>query len=62
MEAGGGGRYRVARAGRDPARSPQAAVSAAAKPGGNHMAWKTPTISEVQVGMEINMYACAKRK
>ncbi len=26
------------------------------------MAWKTPKISEVQVGMEINMYACAKRK
>jgi len=28
----------------------------------NPMAWKTPKISEVQVGMEINMYACAKRK
>jgi len=26
------------------------------------MAWKTPKISEVQVGMEISMYACAKRK
>jgi coenzyme PQQ precursor peptide PqqA len=26
------------------------------------MAWKTPTIVEVQVGMEINMYACAARK
>jgi coenzyme PQQ precursor peptide PqqA len=25
------------------------------------MAWKTPTIVEVQVGMEINMYACAAR-
>ncbi|WP_188722430.1 pyrroloquinoline quinone precursor peptide PqqA [Nitratireductor aestuarii] len=26
------------------------------------MAWKSPKIVEVQVGMEINMYACAKRK
>jgi coenzyme PQQ precursor peptide PqqA len=26
------------------------------------MAWKTPKIVEVQVGMEINMYACAARK
>jgi len=26
------------------------------------MAWKTPKIVEVQVGMEINMYACALRK
>jgi coenzyme PQQ precursor peptide PqqA len=26
------------------------------------MAWKTPTIVEVPVGMEINMYACAARK
>jgi coenzyme PQQ precursor peptide PqqA len=26
------------------------------------MAWKTPKIAEVQVGMEINMYACAKQK
>lgn len=26
------------------------------------MAWKTPTIAEVSVGMEINMYACATRK
>jgi coenzyme PQQ precursor peptide PqqA len=26
------------------------------------MAWKTPKITEVQVGMEINMYACAARK
>jgi coenzyme PQQ precursor peptide PqqA len=25
------------------------------------MAWKTPTIVDVQVGMEINMYACAAR-
>ena len=23
------------------------------------MTWKTPRISEVPVGMEINMYACA---
>jgi len=23
------------------------------------MAWKTPKIVEVSVGMEINMYACA---
>jgi coenzyme PQQ precursor peptide PqqA len=30
--------------------------------GGRTMAWKTPKIEEVQVGMEINMYACAKRK
>jgi len=34
---------------------------------GNHkwrakMAWKTPKIVEVPVGMEINMYACAARK
>ena len=26
------------------------------------MAWKTPRIVEVPVGMEINMYACAARK
>ncbi|WP_022720459.1 pyrroloquinoline quinone precursor peptide PqqA [Rhodopseudomonas sp. B29] len=26
------------------------------------MAWKKPTIVEVPVGMEINMYACAARK
>jgi coenzyme PQQ precursor peptide PqqA len=26
------------------------------------MAWKTPKIVEVPVGMEINMYACAARK
>jgi coenzyme PQQ precursor peptide PqqA len=24
------------------------------------MTWKTPRIVEVQVGMEINMYACAE--
>lgn len=28
----------------------------------NVMAWKTPKIVEVPVGMEINMYACAARK
>jgi coenzyme PQQ precursor peptide PqqA len=26
------------------------------------MAWKAPKVSEVPVGMEINMYACAKQK
>jgi len=26
------------------------------------MAWKTPKIAEVSVGMEINMYMCATRK
>jgi len=26
------------------------------------MAWKTPKIVEVPVGMEINIYACAARK
>jgi coenzyme PQQ precursor peptide PqqA len=26
------------------------------------MAWKAPKIVEVQVGMEINMYACAVRE
>jgi coenzyme PQQ precursor peptide PqqA len=26
------------------------------------MAWKTPKIPEVPVGIEINMYACAARK
>ncbi|MBR1221355.1 pyrroloquinoline quinone precursor peptide PqqA [Bradyrhizobium sp. U87765 SZCCT0131] len=26
------------------------------------MAWKKPTIVEVPVGLEINMYACAVRK
>jgi coenzyme PQQ precursor peptide PqqA len=26
------------------------------------MTWKTPKIVEVQVGMEINMYACAARR
>jgi coenzyme PQQ precursor peptide PqqA len=30
--------------------------------GGPRMTWKTPKIVEVQVGMEINMYACAARK
>jgi coenzyme PQQ precursor peptide PqqA len=29
---------------------------------GDKMAWKTPKIVEVSVGMEINMYACAARK
>jgi coenzyme PQQ precursor peptide PqqA len=28
----------------------------------DRMNWKTPKIVEVQVGMEINMYACASRK
>lgn len=28
----------------------------------NKMAWNTPRIVEVPVGMEINMYACAARK
>jgi len=28
----------------------------------DQMAWKTPKIVEVSVGMEINMYACAARK
>jgi coenzyme PQQ precursor peptide PqqA len=28
----------------------------------DEMAWKTPKIVEVAVGMEINMYACAVRK
>jgi len=26
------------------------------------MAWTTPKIAELAVGMEINMYVCAKRK
>ncbi|HWU18083.1 MAG TPA: pyrroloquinoline quinone precursor peptide PqqA [Devosia sp.] len=26
------------------------------------MAWKKPTIIEIPVSMEINMYACATRK
>jgi len=26
------------------------------------MAWTKPTITEVPVSMEINMYACAKQK
>lgn len=26
------------------------------------MAWNTPKLVEVPVSMEINMYACAKRK
>jgi coenzyme PQQ precursor peptide PqqA len=30
--------------------------------GRTRMAWKTPKIVEVPVGMEINMYACAARK
>jgi coenzyme PQQ precursor peptide PqqA len=33
-----------------------------AQPGEMEMAWKTPKIVEVPVGMEINMYACAVRK
>jgi coenzyme PQQ precursor peptide PqqA len=28
----------------------------------SQMAWKTPKIVEVSVGMEINMYMCATRK
>lgn len=28
----------------------------------NKMAWNTPKLVEVPVSMEINMYACAKRK
>jgi coenzyme PQQ precursor peptide PqqA len=28
----------------------------------SQMAWKAPTIVEVSVGMEINMYMCATRK
>jgi coenzyme PQQ precursor peptide PqqA len=28
-------------------------------PQGNVMAWKTPRIVEIAVGMEINTYACA---
>jgi len=28
-------------------------------PGRNAMAWKTPSIVEIAVGMEINTYACA---
>jgi coenzyme PQQ precursor peptide PqqA len=28
----------------------------------SEMAWKTPRIVEVPVGMEINMYVCAARK
>lgn len=28
----------------------------------NQMTWKAPTIVEVPVGMEINMYMCATRK
>jgi coenzyme PQQ precursor peptide PqqA len=27
---------------------------------GNPMAWKTPKIVEIAVGMEINCYACAE--
>ncbi len=34
----------------------------AADPWEIEMAWKTPRIVEVPVGMEINMYACATRK
>ena len=26
------------------------------------MAWNTPKIAEVAVGMDINLYACAKQK
>ena len=27
-----------------------------------HMAWKTPKIVEIAVGLEINSYACAEIK
>jgi coenzyme PQQ precursor peptide PqqA len=40
-------------------------ISIAAQPASireDKMAWKTPKIVEVSVGMEINMYACAARK
>jgi coenzyme PQQ precursor peptide PqqA len=33
-----------------------------AQTGRDDMAWTTPKIVEVAVGMEINMYACAARK
>lgn len=28
--------------------------------GGNQMAWKTPKVLEISIGMEINSYACAE--
>jgi len=28
--------------------------------GGNHMAWTTPKIVEISVGLEINSYVCAE--
>ena len=43
--------------------SPEAPPTAASRR--NHeefkMSWKAPQIVEMQVGMEINMYACAAR-
>jgi coenzyme PQQ precursor peptide PqqA len=39
-----------------------AVVRRVPKPWRSEMAWKTPKIVEVPVGMEINMYACAARK
>jgi coenzyme PQQ precursor peptide PqqA len=36
--------------------------SRAADQGRPKMTWKTPKIVEVQIGMEINMYACAASK
>ena len=34
----------------------------AANPEEDEMAWKTPKIVELPVGMEINMYACATHR
>jgi len=45
-----------------PARTFKACGNRAAPLWEIHMAWKTPKIVEVPVGMEINMYACAARK
>jgi coenzyme PQQ precursor peptide PqqA len=28
--------------------------------GGFNMAWKTPKVLEISIGMEINSYACAE--
>ena len=30
------------------------------QPGGGTMAWKSPKVIEIAVGMEINCYACAE--
>jgi coenzyme PQQ precursor peptide PqqA len=55
-------RMPVAQSRRWPYRRPGSAICRSVREEILEMAWKTPRIVEVPVGMEINMYACAARK